>query len=155
MNTRRSMKVTRIAYSCRLNPGKYAQLAEQARRLGRVRSAVWQRYASIGGAGLSDRQVRDAWLANGTHQQFGVLATAWKETVRDAMANIAATRAAAMLAVKRAVHRRTSDAAERKRMFTALKAGTWPADPFLSRQMRRHGVRGHNRTTNQIIVRAD
>ncbi|WP_205650542.1 RNA-guided endonuclease TnpB family protein [Actinoplanes solisilvae] len=40
-------------------------------------------------------------------------------------------------------------------MFTALKAGTWPADPFLARQMRRHWRRGHNRTTNQIIVRAD
>ncbi|SCL22769.1 hypothetical protein GA0070624_2603 [Micromonospora rhizosphaerae] len=41
------MKVTRIAYSTRLNPGKYAALLEQARRLGRVRSEVWQRYGSI------------------------------------------------------------------------------------------------------------
>jgi hypothetical protein len=84
------VKVTRIAYSHRLNPGKYAQLEEQARRLGRVRCEVWQRYGSAAGAALSDRQVRDRWLAEGTHRTFGVLANAWKETVRDAMADIAA-----------------------------------------------------------------
>ena len=72
---RSGMKVTRIAYSHRLNAGKYAALVEQARRLGRVRSMVWQRYGSIAGAGLRDRQVRDAWLADGTYQRFGVLAT--------------------------------------------------------------------------------
>ncbi|HEX2417417.1 MAG TPA: transposase [Micromonosporaceae bacterium] len=149
------MKVTRVAYSNHLNPGKYAQLAEQARRLGRVRSEVWQRYGSLAGAALTDRQVRDQWLAEGTHRQFEVLANAWKETVRDAMADITANRAAAMVTVKRAVHRRTTDAAERKRMFTALKTGAWPADPFLARQMRRRWRHGHNRTHNQIVVRAD
>ena len=59
-----------------------------------------QRYGSVAGAGLTDRQVRDRWLADGTHQQFGVLANAWKETVRDAMADIAANRAAAKVAVQ-------------------------------------------------------
>lgn len=38
------VKVTRIAYSRDLNAGKYEQLVEQAKRLGRVRSLVWQRY---------------------------------------------------------------------------------------------------------------
>ncbi|MCW3844267.1 transposase [Micromonospora yasonensis] len=59
------MKVTRIAYSARLNPGKYAALVEQARRLGRVRSEVWQRYGSMlgVGSGLRDRQVRDRQAA--------------------------------------------------------------------------------------------
>ncbi|WP_127502153.1 RNA-guided endonuclease TnpB family protein [Actinoplanes solisilvae] len=149
------MKVTRVVFSHRLNPGKYARLEEQARRLGRVRTEVWQRYGSVTGAALSDRQVRDRWLADGTHHRFGVLANAWKETLRDAMADIAAHREAAKIPVKRAVHARATDPAERKRMFTALKAGTWPADPFLARQMRQHWQRGHNRTHNQIVVRAD
>jgi hypothetical protein len=52
------VKVTRIAYAHRLDAGKYAALSEQARRLGVVRSEVWQRYASVAGAGLTDRQVR-------------------------------------------------------------------------------------------------
>ncbi|MET8834339.1 hypothetical protein ABZV78_10525, partial [Micromonospora sp. NPDC004540] len=151
------MKVTRIAYPARLNPGKYAALVEQARRLGRVRSEVWQRYGSVAGvgSGLTDRQVRDRWLADGTHAVFGVLANAWKETVRDAMADIAANLAAAKVDVRRAINRRASDPAERRRMFTALKADQWVNDPFLSRQMRKHWKRGHNRTHDQIVVRAD
>ncbi|MCW3819729.1 transposase [Micromonospora sp. DR5-3] len=151
------MKVTRIACSARLNPGKYAALAEQARCLGRVRSEVWQRYGSIKGvgSGLRDRQVRDRWLADGTHARFGVLANAWKETVRDAMADIAANLEAAKVDVRRAISRRTSDPAERKRMLTALKANQWADDPFLARQMRKHWKRGHNHTHHQIVVRAD
>ena len=80
------MKATRVVYSQHLNAGKYAALREQARRLGVVRSEVWRRYGSVAGAGLTDRQVRDRWLADGTHERFGVLANPWKETLRDAMA---------------------------------------------------------------------
>ncbi len=149
------MKVTRVAYSYRLNAGKYAALSEQARRLGRVRSEVWQRYGSVAGAGLRDRQVRDRWLATGHHEQFGVLANAWKETLRDAMADITANREAAKVNVRRAIRRRTADPAEQKRLFTLLKADRWADDPYLTRQMRRHCKRGKNRTANQIVVRAD
>ena len=151
------MKVTRVAYSERLNVGKYAALMEQARRLGRVRSEVWQRYGSVSGvgAGLRDRRVRDRWLSDGTHVRFGVLANAWKETVRDAMADIGANLAAAKVQVRRAVVRRTGDPGERRRLFTALKTDRWTGDPFLARQMRRHWRRGKNRTHDQIVVRAD
>ena len=149
------VKVTRIAYSYRLNAGKYAVLWEQAARLGRVRSLVWQRYGSVSGAGLGDRQVRDRWLAEGTHRQFGVLANAWKETVRDAMGDITANTASAKVAVKRAIRRHTSDPDEQKRLYTELKADRWALDAYLSRQMRKHCKRGRNRTRNQIVVRAD
>ncbi|MEU5943910.1 transposase, partial [Micromonospora sp. NPDC047548] len=149
------MKVTRIAYSAGLNPGKYAALVEQARRLGRVRSEVWQRYGSVGGSGLRDRQVRDQWLADGTYVQFDVLANAWKETVRDAMADISANREAAKVKVRRAIARRTDDPAELKRMVTALRTDRWADHPFLARQMRQHCRRGKNRTHDQIVVRAD
>ncbi|GIH18388.1 RNA-guided endonuclease TnpB family protein [Rugosimonospora africana] len=151
------MKVTRIAYSRQLNPGKYAALAEQAARLGRVRSEVWQRYGSVCGVGggLSGRQVRDRWLADGTYLRFEVLANAWKETVRDAVDDIAANLAAAKVGVRRAVARRTSDPLERKRLFTALNADRWGDDPFLARQVRKRWRRGCNRTHDQIVVRAD
>jgi hypothetical protein len=82
------VKVTRIVYSRGVNAGKYGELVEQARRLGRVRSLVWERYGSITGVGLSDRQIRDGWMAGGTATSLGVLANAWKETVRDAVADI-------------------------------------------------------------------
>jgi hypothetical protein len=148
------VKVTRVAYSRDLNRGKFAALTDQARRLGRVRAEVWQRYGSVTGARLSDRQVRDAWMAAG-HTEFAVLANAWKETVRDAMGGIRASRDAAKVKVRRAVSHRTTDPAERKRLFTALKADDWAADPYLSRMMRKHWRRGHSHITNQIIIRAD
>ncbi len=149
------MKVTRVAFSKDLNSAKYGQLAEQARRLGRVRSEVWQRYGSINGAGLSDRTIRDIWMTEGTTDRFGVLANAWKETVRDAVADITANRAAAKAAVRKAINLRTSDRAKRLRLFSALKADIWAEDPFLSRQMRKHWKHGRNRTHNQIVVRSD
>lgn len=147
------VKVTRVAFSHQLNVGKLAALTEQARRLGGVRCEVWQRYGSVTGATLTDRQVRDRWMAEGTHVRFGVLANPWKETVRDAMADIRANREAAKVKVRRAVNRRTADPAERKRLFTALKADRWADDPFLARLMRRHWVRGKNHTHNQVVVR--
>lgn len=149
------MKVTRIAYSQRLNAGKYGQLAEQARLLGHVRSLVWRQYGSIGGVGMRDRAIRDQWMEDGTATSFGVLANAWKETVRDAVADIAANREAIKAQVRKAIYRRVKDEAERRRLYTTLKYDTWRNDPYLSRLMRQHGRRGRNRTHNQIVVRSD
>ncbi|MBB5802347.1 hypothetical protein F4560_002115 [Saccharothrix ecbatanensis] len=56
------MKVTRVAYSADLNAGKLKQLAEQARRLGVIRSMVWREHGSINGAGIRDRVIRDRWI---------------------------------------------------------------------------------------------
>jgi hypothetical protein len=110
------VKVTRVAYSRDLNAGKYGRLVEQARRWGRVRSLVWDRYGSITGVGLSDRQIRDGWMAQGTGTSFGVLANGWKETVRDAVADIRAHREAAKATVGQRVGRRLVPEAERKRL---------------------------------------
>ena len=60
-------QVTRIAWSKDLNPGKYAQLAEQARRLGRVRSEVWQRYGSVSGDAYLSRVMRKCWRHGHNH----------------------------------------------------------------------------------------
>ena len=68
------MKVTRVAYSGGVNAGKYGELVGQVRRLGRVRSLVWDRYGSITGVGVSDRRIRDGWMADGTATSCGVLA---------------------------------------------------------------------------------
>ncbi|WP_129306631.1 zinc ribbon domain-containing protein [Streptomyces sp. L2] len=149
------MKVTRIAYSRNLNAGKYAQLEEQARRLGRVRAMVWARYGSPVNDGIRDRTIRDAWMKDGTADTFGVLANTWKETLRDAVADIAAHREAGKVKVRKAIHHRYRDKSERKKAYTALKYGRWQDDGFLSWQMRRHVKHGVSRTANQIVVRSD
>ncbi|MFI1733091.1 hypothetical protein ACH40E_28550 [Streptomyces acidicola] len=149
------MKVTRIAYAKELNQGKCQALAEQAWRLGGVRTLVWDRFGSLAGVGLSDRVIRDAWMADGTASTFGVGANAWKETVRDAVADIRASREAAKVQVRRAVCKRISDKYERKRLFGLIKNDGWRDDSYLSRLMRRHWKRGGNHAANQIVVRAD
>ena len=148
-------QVTRVACSRDLNPGKYAQLIEQAVRLGRVRSAVWQRCGSVSGAQVGDRAVRDQWMADGTGASFGVLANPWKETVRDAMGDIRANRDAAKATAREAVRRHTRDEQERRRLYGLLKSGRWADDPYMARIMRKHWRHGHNHTTNQIVVRSD
>ncbi len=147
------MKVTRIAYSKNLNPGKYAALVEQARRLGAVRSEVWQRYGSIAGVKLSSRQIRDAWMAEG--KTFNVLANPWKETLRDAKDDITMTVEASKAKARHAIRRHTTDTGERRRLYIALKHNGFASDPYLSRIMRKYRNRGHNHTFNQIIVRSD
>src|ERR1700738_3092732 len=144
-----------VAYSRDLNAGKYGQLVEQAGRLGRVRSLVWDRYGSITGVGWSDRQIRDAWMADGTATSLGVLANAWKETGRDAVADIRAHREAAKATVRRMIGRRLVPEAERKRLYTLLTRDQWTGDPLLRRWMRQQWRRGHNHTGNQIIIRSD
>ncbi|MBK1649610.1 RNA-guided endonuclease TnpB family protein [Rhabdochromatium marinum] len=147
------MKVTRILRAKRPNKGKVAALREQARRLGLLRSEVWQRFGSRQGVDLSDRQIRDAWLGEG--RTFPVSANAWKETLRDAKGDITANMEAAKVKARRCIWRHTQDKTEQKRLFSALKRTGWTRDPYLRRVMRKHWHRGHNHTHNQIIVRSD
>ncbi|RUR29772.1 transposase [Vreelandella andesensis] len=147
------MKVTRVLRSENLNRGKYAELLRQAELLGGLRSEVWQRYGSVAGVGLGDRKVRDSWLREG--RSFTVPANAWKETLRDAMADIKAYREAAKDKVKQAIRLRTTNDTEQKRLYTLLKSDKWLSDPFLRRQMRIHFKHGRNKTFNQIVVRSD
>ena len=134
-----------VGYSGGVNKGKYGQLVGQAGRLGRVRSWVWDRYGSITGVGVSDRRIRDAWMADGTATSLGVLANAWKGTVRDAVADIRAHREAAKAKVRRRVGRRPLPDAERKRLYTLLTRDRWTGDPLVRRWMRQQWRRGRGR----------
>lgn len=155
------MRVTRIAYSRDLNASKMAELERQAELLGRVRSLVWDRYGSVSGVPLSYYDIRAQLISDGTSATFGVLANAWKETVRDAVDDIKANRAAAKVEARRAINKRFPETKddehkeERIRRFTALKYDKWTDDPYLRRLMRKYWKRGHNRTHNQIIIRSD
>lgn len=144
--------VTRIAYSQDLTAAKYAQLQEQAKRLGRIRSEVWDRFGSIGGVKQTDRTVKKRWVAV---REFDVLANPWKETLRDAMGDIKANLSAAKVKARQAIRRHTNDTAEQKRLFGLLKLDNWTGDAYLRRVMRKYWRRGRNHTHDQIIVRSD
>jgi IS605 OrfB family transposase len=147
--------VTRIAYSYKSNIGKVTALAEQASRLGIVRSRVWQDYGTMVGVWMSDRDIRDSWMKDGTAKTFGTLANPWKETVRDAKDDIEANQTAAKVKVRRCISRQSISEAEKKKLYRALSDGGWTAVPYLRRLMRKYCPRGKNHTHNQIVVRSD
>jgi IS605 OrfB family transposase len=144
---------TQIAYSEKLNRGKYQALLEQANRLGAVRSEVWQRFGSANGVGLRDRNIRNQWVKD--KREFGVNANSWKETLRSTIDDIKSNREAAKYRAKQAIRRHTDNREEQKHLSYLLKYNKWTNNKYLSRTMRRYWKRGHNHTHNQIIVRAD
>ena len=111
---------TQIAFSDNLNKGKLAALTEQAKRLGAIRTEVWQRFGSIKGIGLRERTIRDRWIKEG--RQFNVGATPWKQTLCDAIGDIKACRESAKFDVKQAIRRHTNDKIEQKQLYTLLKS---------------------------------
>ena len=67
-------KATRVAFSKGLNAGKYDALREQTRRLGRIRSDVWQRYGPIAGVSAMPHQhVKRVLQARTEHHRLGLL----------------------------------------------------------------------------------
>ncbi|MEN9849807.1 MAG: hypothetical protein RL368_2547 [Pseudomonadota bacterium] len=144
---------TQIAFSHKLNQGKYNTLLEQAKRLGIFRSEVWQRFGSLNSVRLSDRTIRDTWIREG--RQFNMPANAWKQTLSDAISDIKANREAAKVKVRQAIRRRTQEGVEQKRLYALLKSDKHADDAYLSRIMRKICHRGHNHTHNQINVRSD
>jgi IS605 OrfB family transposase len=145
------MEVTRISHSSnKLVKADYEQLKELARRLGILRSEVWNEYGSLKGVGVEDRVIRDLWTEEG--KDFNVQARLWKETLRDVIGNIEAYREAAKEKVRKAIHRREHNEDARKTLYNALQADTWTTDPFLRRQMRKHFKHGHTKVRNQIVL---
>lgn len=142
------MKVTRIAYSTKMTEVDDKQLRELARRLGILRSEIWNEYGSLKGVGRRHREIRDLWLQSG--KSFNVPARLWKETLRDVMDDISAYREAAKRKVRKKVAKRDKDS--QKSLYTALKFDTWTTDSFLRRQMRKHFRHGHTSVRNQIVL---
>jgi hypothetical protein len=109
---------------------------------------VWDRYGSITGVGVSDRQIRDGWMADGTATSWGVLANAWKEGPCGTVADIRVHREAAKAEVRQRGGRGLLPEAERK--HTLLTRDQWTGDPLVRRWMRGQWRRGHNHTGNQL-----
>lgn len=146
------MKVTRIAFSKNLNQDKLDRLTEIAKRLGALRTELWDRFGSVAGVGVDQRELRNQWLAD--KRQFDVPARLWKETLRDTMSDIAMYREAAKVKVRRAIPAHTKDKSEQKRLYTLLKADRWLEDSFLRRMMRKYFKHGHTSVDNQIVLDA-
>jgi IS605 OrfB family transposase len=148
------MKATRIIKSKNINQGKYERLKKQAKRLGKIRSTVWNSYGSIKGVLLtSDRIIRDQWIKE--KRRLKVLANAWKETLRDSFSDIKAYYEASKKQVRKTLYKQIRNEEHRAVFYKKLKTNDWLASNYLRRLMRKHWKHGRNHTNNQIVVRSD
>ena len=143
-------KVTQITVSLRLREAKRKELTTIAKRLGNLRKEVWRRYGGVSGADANHRTIRDSWLAS--NRQFDVPARLWKGTLRDVIDDIRMYREAVKVKVRKAIAKRTNDAGERKRLYTALKHDKWADDKYLHRMMRKDYKHGKTNVSNQIVL---
>jgi hypothetical protein len=81
---------------------------------------------------------------------IGLPAKLWEWSVNDTMKAICAQQEAAKTYLIRAIYRKTSDQAERKRLTTILRTNP-TADNWLHRQFRKQYQRGHTYVRNQIV----
>lgn len=142
-------QVTRIAFSKNLTSSKFKQLLEIAKRLGKIRHDIWDRYGSIQGYTLNFRVLRNRYVSE--KRDFDLPARVWKETLKDVCDDIKARKAAGFKAVAQQVYRKLGKEAGFKRCM-ALHDGTWIFDPYLHRLMRKEIPRGRTWVDNQIVL---
>lgn len=144
------MKVTRTLHAD-IPPA----LAGICRAMGFVRADIWRRYGALGTVGKNANAIRKEISAAALYDGLHVDGTIRGETTKDIVNDVLLYKAAAMVKVRQAVAARTKDAAERKRLFTALKSDQWLTDNFLHRQVRKHFRHGKSSVANQFVVRSD
>ena len=144
------MKVTR-----QLQAAPNAQLTDLCRHTGFLRADIWRRFGALGTQGKSSNEVRKQIAAMGIYTDLPVDGTIRSETTKDVVNDIMLYKAAAKVAVKKAIFAHTDVKQERKMLFTLLKKDEWIKDNFLHRKMRKHFKHGVSKTNNQFIVRSD
>ena len=120
-----------------------------------VRADLWRRYGALGNVGKSAADIRKEVTAGGWYASLAVDGTIRAETTKDAVNDILTYKAAACAKVRQAIAKRSSDEAERKRLYTLLKRDKWLEDKYLHRMMRKYFRHGVSSCDNQFIVRSD
>jgi hypothetical protein len=130
-------------------------LAPICKTIGFVRADIWRRYGALQNVGKSNQTIRAEIAAVGYYKDLPVDGTIRNETTKNIIDDLLMYKAAAMVKVRRAIHARTPDKTEQKRLYTLLREDQWQAAPFLRRQMRKHFRHGKSSVANQFIVRSD
>ena len=144
------MKVTRT-----LVADMPIHLATICKFVGYIRADIWRRYGALQNIGKSNQDIRAEIAAGQYYTSFLVDGTIRNETTKDIMNDVLTYKAAAMVKVRQAIHARTKDKAEQKRLYTLLRDDKWQTDNILHRQMPKHFRHAKSADANQIIVRSD
>jgi hypothetical protein len=144
--------VTRTLYAM---PSSLSAIRAVCKTMAFVRADVWRRYGALQNVGKSAADIRKEITSHGCYAALKVDGTIRAETTKDVVNDILTYKAAACMKVRQAIARRTSEAAERKRLYGLLRADKWLEDAYLHRMMRKHFRHGVASCNNQFIVRSD
>jgi hypothetical protein len=144
------MKVTRI-----LRANLPHELGPICKTMGFVRADIWRRYGALQNVGKSNQDIRAEIASAVYYKDLLVDGTIRNETTKNIIDDVLMVKAAARVKVRRAIHARTPDKTEQKRLYTLLREDQWQTDNFLHRQMRKHFRHGKSSVANQFIVRSD
>ena len=131
------------------------ELAGICKAMGFVRADIWRRYGALANAGKNASAIRKEITEKAYYAALAVDGTIRAETTKDVVNDILTYKAAALVKVRQAIAARTSNVAERKRLFTLLRNDESMNDNFLHRQVRKHFRHGKSHTKNQFVVRSD
>lgn len=153
--TKGTLTVTRIAIlgTNRLNNWKSEELDLIAKRLGLLRSDLWNEFGSLKAWGISkfeiDKQLRPL------KDKYELPAKIWDSTVYDVIDDIHLVQAACIALVLKALGQSyQSFQANKSVLQLMLESRDWMDSPKLCTLVRKFWYRGHTKVSNQIILRA-
>jgi hypothetical protein len=110
--------VTRTLYA---TPSSLPALRAVCKAMAFVRADLWRRYGALRNVGKSAADIRKEVTADGWYAALQVDGTIRAETTKDAVNDILTYTAAACTKVRQVIAKRTSDVAERKRLYGLLR----------------------------------
>ena len=152
--------VTRIGYCV---GGDVEKARVMARRAGRLRSDIWNKYGSLQAWGINHQKLYKEFQKTNPPQMYQLDQKQWQKTFERVINEIHACQEAAKTTVIRKIYRHfqpekyrggkeIKDTSFRAELLLSLNSLEWMQYPLLHRWMRKAYHRGHTYVNNQICV---
>ena len=152
--------VTRIGYCI---AGDIERARVMARRAGRLRSDIWNKYGSLQAWGISHQKLYKEFQKTNPPSMYQLPQKQWQKTFERVIDDIHACQESAKTTVIRKIYRFfkpekdrdgkvIEDSSFRAELIESLKTLEWMNYPLIHRWMRQAYHRGHAYVNNQICV---
>ncbi|ACK69716.1 transposase IS605 OrfB [Gloeothece citriformis PCC 7424] len=160
INTETHYAVTRIGYCI---GGDVEKARIMAKRAGRLRSDIWNKYGSLQAWGISHQELYKEFQKTNPPSMYQLPQKQWQKTFERVINDIHACQEAASTIVIRKIYRHFKPEKDktgkdihstsfRGELIKSLKTQEWMQYPLLHRWMRKAYHRGHTYVNNQICV---
>jgi transposase len=154
--SKKTQLVTRIASvggGLSLNMGKATELDLIAKRLGVLRTDLWNEFGSLSAWGVSEYSIDKMLRPN--KEKYGLPAKLWEATLYDIITDIHLVQASCIEKVLRKLNLTYQTNKKKKSpVQLTLESRDWIGDSLLCRLVRKFWYRGHTQVNNQIVLKA-